>query len=49
MFITQLVFSAFGGMGGAATIAYRRLASLMVTHRDQPFSTVTGVQSVFRC
>ena len=27
-------------MGGAATIAFWRLASLFAAHRDQPFSTV---------
>ena len=43
---TPLVFSTFGGMGGAATIAFRRLASLMASHRDQPFSTV---MAWFRC
>ena len=43
---TPLVFSTFGGMGGAATIAFRRLASLFAAHRDQPFSTV---MAWFRC
>ena len=43
---TPLVFSTFGGMGGAATIIFWRLASLFAAHRDQPFSTVTVW---FRC
>ena len=29
-----LVFSTYGGMGGAATIAFRRLASLLAAHHD---------------
>ena len=43
---TPLVFSTFGGMDGAATIAFRRLASLFAAYRDQPFSTV---MAWFRC
>ena len=43
---TPLVFSTFGGMGGASTIAFQRLASFFAAHRDQPFSTV---MAWFRC
>ena len=31
---TPLVFSTFGGMGGAATTAYKKLASLLAAKRD---------------
>ena len=39
---TQLVLSATGGLGRAATVTYRRLASLLSTKRDQPYSTIMG-------
>jgi len=32
--IIPLVFSTFGGMGGAATTMYKRLASLLSAKRD---------------
>ena len=31
---TPLVFLTFGGMGGAATTIYKRLASLLLAKRD---------------
>ena len=37
---TPLVFSNFGEMGGAATIAFKRIASLLSVKRDQPYSLV---------
>ena len=39
---TPLVFSAAGGMGSAATVTYRRLASLLATKRSQPYSRTMG-------
>ena len=33
------VFSAFGGMGGAATTVYKRLASLLAAKRDKSYSS----------
>ena len=33
---TPLVFSTAGGMGKAATVAYKRLAHLLSTRRDTP-------------
>ncbi len=36
---TPLVLSATGGMGNAATICYKRLASLIASKRDQPYSS----------
>ena len=35
---TPLVFSAAGGMGTAATVTYRRLASLLAEKHGQPYS-----------
>ena len=41
---TPLVFSTFGGMGGAATTVYKRLASrLLSAKRDQSYGLVRGV------
>jgi len=38
---TPLVFSTFGGMGGAATNnVYKRLASLLSAKRDQAYGLV---------
>ena len=37
-----LVFSCTGGMGRAATATYRRLAALISTKRDEPYSTTMG-------
>ena len=34
---TPLVLSATGGMGQAATVAYKRMASLLVEKRGQPY------------
>ena len=39
---TPLVFSTSGGMGRAATIAYKRLATLIAEKREQPYSDVMG-------
>ena len=39
---TPLVFSAAGGMGNAATIMFRKLASLLATKRSQPYSRTMG-------
>ena len=39
---TPLVFSASGGMGKAAKITYKRLASLLSIKREQPYSLVMG-------
>ena len=39
---TPLVFSTFGGMGDAATTAYKRLASLLAAKRDQSYSNVVS-------
>ena len=39
---TPLVLSATGGLGRAATVTYRRLASLLSTKLDQPYSTIMG-------
>ena len=33
-----LIFSTSGGMGKAASVAYKHLASLLRTKRDQPYS-----------
>jgi len=46
-----LVFSTFGGMGGAATTVYKRLASrLLSAKRDQSYGLVRGlVMSWLRC
>ena len=43
---TPLVFSTFGGMGGAATTVYKRLASLLSAKRDQSYDLV---MSWLRC
>ena len=43
---TPLVFSTFGGMGGAATTVYKRLASLLSAKRDQSYGLV---MSWLRC
>ena len=37
---TPLVFSTFGGMGMAATIVFKRLASLIAAQRNRSYSTV---------
>ncbi len=39
---TPLVFSTSGGMGRAATVAYKRLATLIAAKREQPYSSVMG-------
>ena len=39
---TPLVFSAAGGMGNAATIMFRRLASFLATKCSQPYSRTMG-------
>ena len=43
---TPLVLSTFGGMGGAATTVYKRLASLLSAKRDQSYGLV---MSWLRC
>ena len=37
-----LVFSTSGGMGRAATVAYKRLVTLIAAKREQPYSNVMG-------
>lgn len=37
---TPLIFSASGGMGKAATVTYKRLASLLATKWSEPYSSV---------
>ena len=39
---TPLAFSATGGMGPAATVTYRRIASLLAEKRAQPYSRTIG-------
>ena len=39
---TPLVFSTSGGMGRAATVTYKRLASLLTTKCELPYSVVMG-------
>ena len=39
---TSLIFSTFGGMGDAATTAYKRLASLLAAKRDHSYSSVVS-------
>ena len=39
---TPLVITTFGGMGKAAKITYKRLASLLSVKREQPYSLVMG-------
>ena len=39
---TPLVLSATGGMGPAATITYKRMASLLAEKRGQPYSRTLG-------
>ena len=39
---TPLVFSTFGGMGSAATVAYKRLTSMLSTQRGQSYSIVVS-------
>jgi len=39
---TPLVFSTFGGMGTAATTAYKRLASLLAARRNQGYGSVVS-------
>ena len=39
---TPLVFSTSGGMGRAATVTYKRLASLLAAKREQPYCVVMG-------
>ena len=36
---TPLVLSLTGGLGNAATLCFKRLASMLATKRDQPYST----------
>ena len=36
---TPLVMSLTGGCGNAASVAYKRLASMLAEKRDQPYST----------
>ena len=43
---TPLVFSTSGGMAKSATVAYKRLASMLSIKRDQPYCTV---MSWLRC
>ena len=43
---TPLVFSTFGGIGGSGTTVFKRLASLIATQRDQPY---TSVMAWIRC
>ena len=43
---TPLVLSATGGLGNAATVCYKRLASLIALKRDQPYSST---MSWLRC
>ena len=37
---TPLIFSTSGGMAKSTTVAYKRLASLLASKRDEPYSTV---------
>ena len=46
MSFTPLVFSTFGGIGGSGTTVFKRLASLIATQRDQPY---TSVMAWIRC
>ena len=39
---TPLVFFTFGGMGGVATTAYKRLVSLLAAKRDHSYSSVAS-------
>ena len=39
---TPLVFSTVGGMGKAATVAYKRLAHFLSTRRDTPYPKMMG-------
>ena len=39
---TPLVFSATGGMGPAATVTYKRIASLLAEKRAEPYSKTIG-------
>ena len=39
---TPLVFSTSRGMGRAATVAYKRLATLIAAEREQPYRNVMG-------
>ncbi|XP_064395274.1 uncharacterized protein LOC135342473, partial [Halichondria panicea] len=39
---TPLILSSIGGLGRAATSTYKRLASLLSTKWDQPYSTTMG-------
>ena len=39
---TPLVFIAMGGMGKAAKVAYGKIATLIATKWDQPYSHVIG-------
>ena len=39
---TPLIFSTFGGIGVAATTAYKKLASLLAAKRDHSYSTVVS-------
>ena len=43
---TPLVLSATGGLGNAATICYKKLASMIATKHDQPYSST---MSWLRC
>ena len=44
---TLLVFSTVGGIGGVATTAYKRLASLLPAKRDQSYSSVVRCSTCF--
>ena len=37
---TPLIFSTSGGMAKSTTVAYKRLASLLASKRDEPYCTV---------
>ena len=39
---TPIVLSSTGGMGCAAITTYKRLAALIATKRDEPYSTTMG-------
>ena len=40
--LSPLVFSCTGGMGRMATATFKRLAALVATKRDEPYSTTMG-------
>ena len=43
---TPLIFSTSGGMSRSTTVAFKRLAAILASKRDQPYSTV---MSWLRC